>query len=402
MSRGLFISTEEAIVDVPNDTEEHHQSNIQDLEDKISNQEINELEANAVDTVIACDSAICAIEELTDVAMIMADASDNNQGIPEDAAKIAEIAVEAICARLNYTPSKPLLPSMESFNTETARYQATKYSIESFGETIDAIWTAIKKFTRRVWEAIKSLWSRLNDQIAKNEGRLHAVSKKITNAKIKSLVVNKEHKLDLTSYCEAFNAADEKALLQNAINTMSSHEPLIQARHDINVHIVKHLDQIINDKDLSNVVEELTKDLYVNGVDINLGFGHIIKAKEDDDRGSILSMTRNKTKVQKAEGHALDIKDLEVLISKAKKLHEKMREANTHIKEAEHVLKKASDFATKMSKVADTSSEGKRKAGIMRNIQKAFVVFNVNLPVIDAKLVKASVDLAELSLTGYM
>ena len=400
MSRGLFVATEET-VDIPNE-ENIVQSEFQDLEDKINNQELNESEVEAVSTTDAVDKALVAIEELSDIALVMADATDSGEGIPEDAAKIAEVAIEAICSRLNYIPQKPIIPAVESFSVRTASLQATKYTMETIGETIDAIWTAIKKFARRVWEAIKSLWSRLNDQIAKNEGRIHAVVKKMTDAKLKNKVVNKEHKLDLTSYCEAFNAKDEKGLLHVAINTMSSHEPLIEARQEINKNIVKHLDQIMNDKDLSSVVDTLSKDLYVNGTDINLGFGHIIKAKEDGDRGSILSITRNKTKVEKAEGYALDIKDLEALMDKAKKLHEKMRAANEHIKEAEYVLKKVTDFATKMSKVADTSSEGKRKAGIMRNIQKALVVFNMNLPVIDAKLVKASVDLAELSLTGYI
>lgn len=400
MSRGLFVAMEET-VDIPNE-ENIVQSEFQDLEDKINNQELNESEVEAVSTADAVDKALVAIEELSDIALVMADATDSREGVPEDAAKIAEVAIEAICSRLNYIPQKPIIPAVESFSVRTASLQATKYTMETIGETIDAIWTAIKKFTRRVWEAIKSLWSRLNDQIAKNEGRIHAVVKKITDAKLKKKTVNKEHRLNLTSYCEAFNAKDEKGLLQVALNTMSSHEPLIEARHAINKNIIKHLDQILNDKDLSSVVDELSKDLFVNGVDINLGFGHIIKAKEDGDRGAILSITRNKTKVEKAEGYALDIASLEILMDKAKKLHEKMRVANEHVKEAEHVLKKASDFATKMSKVTDTSSEGKRKAGIMRNIQKAFVVFNMNLPVIDAKLVKASVDLAELSLTGYI
>jgi uncharacterized protein with HEPN domain len=400
MSRGLFVAMEET-VDIPNE-ENIVQSEFQDLEDKINNQELNESEVEAVSTADAVDKALVAIEELSDIALVMADATDSGEGIPEDAAKIAEVAIEAICSRLNYIPQKPIIPAVESFSVRTASLQATKYSMETIGETIDAIWTAIKRFTRRVWEAIKSLWSKLNDQIAKNEGRINAVIKKITDTKLKNKVVNKEHELNLTSYCEAFNAKDEKGLLQVALNTMSSHESLIEARQEINKNIVKHLDQIMNDKDLGSVVDALAKDLFVNGVDINLGFGHIIKAKEDGDKGSILSITRNKTKVEKAEGYALDMKDLEILMSKAKKLHEKMRSASEHVKEAEHVLKKASDFATKMSKVSDTSAEGKRKAGIMRNIQKAFVVFNVNLPVIDAKLVKASVDLAELSLTGYI
>lgn len=400
MSRGLFVAMEED-TDIP-DEGNIEQSEFQDLEDKISNQEISDLEIEAVNTAEATDKALCAIEELTDIAMIMADATNNGEGIPEDAARMAEVATEAICSRLKYSPQRPIVPAIESFTVKSASLQATKYTLETIGETIDAIWTAIKRFTRRVWEAIKSLWSRLNDQIAKNEGRINAVVKKMASAKLNNKVVNKDHKLNLTSYCEAFNAKDEKGLLQTAINTMSSHESLVEARQEINKTIVKHLDQIMNDKDLSSVVDALSKELFVNGTDINLGFGHIIKAKEDGDKGSILSMTRNKTKVEKAEGHALDMRDLEVLISKAKKLHGKMRLANEHVKEAELVLKKVTDFATKMSKISDNSSEGKRKAGIMRNIQKAFIVFNMNLPVIDAKLVKASVDLAELSLTGYI
>ena len=183
---------------------------------------------------------------------------------------------------------------------------------------------------------------------------------------------------------------------------MKTHISLAEARVTMNKQIGKHFDKLSDEAKLDEVVDEINKEFYVNGANTDLAFGYILTAKEDGDRGSTLSIIHNKSKVEAAESSALTIDQLENLFTKAKELTTILKDSKQHIKETEYIMKKVTQFADRMSKARDVTPIGKRRAGVAKNIQTAFAVFNAKLPNIDAKLVASTLAFIDLNLTAYM
>lgn len=407
MGKSLFLALEDEEVvgkDMPiaTDAVVNENTEVARLESMVAEAGITASEHDAMNTVTAVDDAVAAVEELTDVALVMADATDKEEGIPEDAAKIAEVAVESICARLGYTHTSVIVPSMESFSFKGSKLDATKYALEAIGEVVTKVWEAVKVFFKKVWESIKALFHRLFDTTIKNEERIANITKLISNAKIKNLVPNKEKQLKLDKYCEAFDSKNVNALPEDAIKTLSAHQRMVLTRVDINKHVIKYFDMLSDTKNLDDIVNGLVKDFYVDMPEMQLALGYMIKSKDDGDKGKILSLVSNRPHVQSAESHAVTLNVLENVLKKTKELNEVLKNSKEHIRETQHAVDAATKFAVKMTKTRDVSPDGKRKAGIMRNIQTAFTLFNIKLPVLDAKLISASLGYIEANLDAYI
>lgn len=164
--RGLFAVMEDelgatAAADAPTNEQVER---VQELEEQVAQAEVAEGQAEVTEMADIADEAVTAIEELADVAEVMSDSIEGGgDGLTEDAAEIAEVAVEAICARLGYKPTKKLVPSMEAFGSTSSRVEATKYALEGVSDTMKKIWEAIKGFFNRIWEAIKGLRTYFTD-----------------------------------------------------------------------------------------------------------------------------------------------------------------------------------------------------------------------------------------------
>ena len=97
-------------------------------------------------------------ETLGDIQEVMAESVEKGEGLDETSAAIAEVAVEAICARLGIS-GKHLMPATESFGSSNSRLAATKIAMENVGETIKRILEGIKKFFAGLWEKIKAFYT---------------------------------------------------------------------------------------------------------------------------------------------------------------------------------------------------------------------------------------------------
>ena len=108
------------------------------------------------------DSSVGAADELGEVHDTLAASVENGEGVSEETAKMAEIAVEAICAKVGISAREArLMPAMESFGSANSRLTATKLAMEGIKETAKRIWEAIKKACIHVWNVIKSFFAGL-------------------------------------------------------------------------------------------------------------------------------------------------------------------------------------------------------------------------------------------------
>ena len=119
--------------------------------------EVTEAEGDVEETQSVIDDSSDDVEQLEAIKDVLEDAAENGEGIDETAAKVVEVAVEGIYARLGIHTTN-LMGSMESFSNARTRVTATKIAAEAIGETISKAWEAIRKFFKNLWEKIKELY----------------------------------------------------------------------------------------------------------------------------------------------------------------------------------------------------------------------------------------------------
>jgi len=153
--------------------------------------EVSEQAAEIDDTNTAIEEAVEDVDTLEDIASVM-DESTENGGMDQVSARVAEVAVESIYARLGVRKSKSL-PAMESFGNKGTRITATKLAVEGIQEGIKYVWEKIKAAAEKVWGWIKSFLAMIVNTAGKLKERAVALA-----AKVKGLVGKKaEGKVDL-------------------------------------------------------------------------------------------------------------------------------------------------------------------------------------------------------------
>lgn len=105
--------------------------------------------------------AIVATDELIEVADGAQASVESGEGMSEETAEMASIAIESIRNRLGFDTSARLVPARESFGNVNTRMSSTKFVTETVGETLKKIWLNIKNFAIRVWEQIKLFFAKI-------------------------------------------------------------------------------------------------------------------------------------------------------------------------------------------------------------------------------------------------
>lgn len=126
------------------------------------------------------DQAAEDVESLDAIADTM-EASEENGGMDETAAAIAEVAVEGLYARLGITRKKAM-PAMESFGSTSTRVKATKIAVEGIRDMAKKAWEAILKFFQQVQAWVVEFFKKIFDAKTKLRARadkLGAVAAKL-------------------------------------------------------------------------------------------------------------------------------------------------------------------------------------------------------------------------------
>lgn len=103
------------------------------------------------------EDAVAATEELEAVGEVAVDAVEGGEGMSEESAELASIAIESILDRIKMPRTARIVPAIEQFGNSNSRLSASNFVVESITESIKKIWIAIKAAAARLWESIKSL-----------------------------------------------------------------------------------------------------------------------------------------------------------------------------------------------------------------------------------------------------
>jgi len=145
---------------------------------------VDEVE-DAADDIEEIDDAVeDAVEDASTLDAIkdtMEDSLEEEGGMSESAAEIAEVSVESITARLGLANAG--IPAMESFGSTSTRSTATRIAIESVNDGLKRVWEAIKNALANMWQKIKMFFAgmaknakAMDDYIQKLQERANKVS----------------------------------------------------------------------------------------------------------------------------------------------------------------------------------------------------------------------------------
>lgn len=142
-------------------------------------------EIETMDTDVA--SAETDAGTLGDIQEVMAQSVESGEGLTEEAAAIAEVAVESIRARLGMKRGTKVIPALESFGSKSSRLHATKIAMETIGESIKKIWENIIKAIKWVWDKIKGFWLSLTKSRGSLLKHLEGMQKRVADMAAETL-----------------------------------------------------------------------------------------------------------------------------------------------------------------------------------------------------------------------
>lgn len=139
-----------------------------------------ETAASEVDAGTEAVEQTSADAEQLDAIADKMEESEETGGMDETSAAIAEVAVEAIYARLGVTRRKPL-PAMESFGSASSRLRSTKLAVEGIREMASKAWAAIVEFCKKIKDFFVKLWKFVSDASFRNEERAKKLAAKVAS-----------------------------------------------------------------------------------------------------------------------------------------------------------------------------------------------------------------------------
>lgn len=215
----------------------------------------------------AGDAAVADVETLEEIKEVLEDAAKAGDGIDETAAKIVEVAVESIYARLGME-YKGLGTSAESFSSSRSRVTATQIAAEGIGEGISRAWEAIKKFFKQIWTYIKDFAKSIFTAI----GRLKAAANKMFEKVNKSGKDKREENFTNSFIVSKF--ADG--------STVKSAAEIIAGVTDVKTgldklaNVKKSIEKMVKDRDIvskSNIFADIFKDFSQSNPEVNSKLG---------------------------------------------------------------------------------------------------------------------------------
>jgi len=163
IGNGLIASMEDIDNDAPVDELESAETAVAVADDSA------EVQADGDEigvTVSEVEDAVQAGEELEDIADVATAAVETGEGLDENAAELASIAVESILNRIGVRSHTRLVPATESFGNSNTRLSSTKLIVEGIGDYLKKIWQAIKAAAARLWDKIRSFFAKLFNSAA--------------------------------------------------------------------------------------------------------------------------------------------------------------------------------------------------------------------------------------------
>ena len=394
MARGLFAILEDELSSeiVPENAEQ--QERVEELEAQVAQGEVVQSEGEVTEMADAIDDAVTAVEELSEVNDILENSIEENEGLTEDAAAVAEVAVESICNRLGYKPTKRIVPAMESFGATSSRLDATKYALESIKGTAIRVWEAIKKFFSDLWTKIKSLWNQLIDVAERYKVRAEKLQERIKEVKKSKAKVEDNEKISVDKYCTAFNVTTPTSLASGIVTQLNYDKECVDKIAKFNDTLASTV--VAVGKDGSGTVDNFTLPEFAK-IAKPMSFGYVLTENKDGE----YEIKQTPVQVKNAEAAVVGLDDLDKIAAAAK-------ETCTAVQNARKNQSKAEKVFEAIIKIANEKAEGKsektvdgKAAAWFRKSGAMFNQYNSKVPTLGIRGAGSALDYISANLNKY-
>lgn len=217
MSNGIF-AMEEAVADLPANQEEAAQTAVAVAD------ETAEIQTDADDIAVSTteiEDAVQAGDELETIGEVAADSVESGEGLTEEAAEIASIAIESIRHRLGFYEDLRLVPATESFGNTNTRLTSTRLIAEGVSEFVKKIWLQIKAAAARLWDKIKSFFAKIFNSTTLLNKHIASLKDRARNLPSNAKLIEKKVKSSLARSLGVKKTANFKTFSQIATNTVA-------------------------------------------------------------------------------------------------------------------------------------------------------------------------------------
>ena len=169
----------------------------------------------------AIEDAEVAADNLEETAEVLEAGVESGEGVSEETAQAAEIAVEAALNMLGTSHrGSSLMPSLESWGSGQSRLQATKIALEGVTDKIKEIWKKIVEFVKMIAQKVVDFFVKFfdnTDRLKKNVAKARAKVNEASGDK------PKEANLKSGSVATYFNNGQGKSDFTTAIAIIENH-----------------------------------------------------------------------------------------------------------------------------------------------------------------------------------
>lgn len=369
--------------------------------------------AEQVGEIDQFDSAVSEAETdagtISEIQETLQESVDEGEGVSEATAEVAEIAVEAICARLGMKPGKKTMPSLESFGNKSSRLSATQYAIESMGEKVKQIWDSILKALKMVWEKIQAFLQGFVKNRAKMKEHLQNLKKAVDAAEENSAAAA------VTGGAAKAVSVGGKADASTAEEILKSGSDLVKAVGEISAATTGMVAKLTTDMDseafssLTNQYSQKVEEAKAIFTD-NFANGISIVSKEVTVFGKafkVISVERAKSAEPAKEAAALSKAQMGSLLDKAIVAIDGLMTFEKVEKDQALVVKKCQELVAAYIKTAGKSEAGgqsessKEMQKFVSGLNKSAASLGSQVPSLAYQGVKAVADYVAASLAAH-
>jgi len=369
--------------------------------------EMTEQTADIGEVEEAAADAQSDTETLDSIQNTLTTAADSEEGVEPKTLEIAEIAIEAIYARLGFQTRKPL-PSLEGLTEKAQLKDAVQVTVESISDSVKKIWEAIVKAFEMIASKIKEFYHTFTQNREALIKRIGAVKKAAEDAK--AYTEPKEFKLSSRTLTTVHSngKCDEEA----ANNYINSCFLLMNLSHNLSTYnedMCKLFEGIKADKVEPSDFQEATKQAAQLFDNFTTQFPSRDKRVEASYGFYFSGLTLHYDKVEKKaafiqagetkpeKGSLLKPTDVIALMGQAKKAVEDLADYDKISAKQQQVGEQARKHIQQLLKGTEGSfpSSSSNLKELANSIQVMATLVSTGAPSIIFKTVKAVVDYAD-------
>lgn len=280
---------------------------------------------DVIDLTTAFEEATEEVETLENIQRIMSDSVEKDEGLDQNSAELAQVAVENICNRLSINKTVVKIPALESFSSKNSSLISTKIALEGITQVIKDIWEGIKRIAIKIGQRIMEFIDSIIDSLGSLEKTTNALLIKVNKTDFSD--ISNKGVIKSKTLATAFTIADNNLSTHGILPILKSTYISVENVENKIRNIAKRLEKFNSFLSKGNVDVASTLATFVNDIqNPNQGFDHITSNTENlhlinnsfirfTNNAGVIKFETNQRKNKSSEFEEIELLDKTTCIS---------------------------------------------------------------------------------------